>query len=114
MKKLALKMDDLRVESFPTAVDLTALAGTVRGLDTHNQANSDCWGTGCDQSLYDGDACAGGITNEPTGSNCYTLTQGNDDTCINCTARMALCTEEYYFCYVVSEGTCWTQDNCCP
>lgn len=115
MKKLALKLDDLSVESFETVMDPSSKMGTVRGHHSHNPADSACWGTGCNQSAGN-DHCGGYITEGQScgyQSECCTYTQGNDDTCINCTAQAANCTQDVYFCNVVTEGTCWTQHLCC-
>jgi hypothetical protein len=114
MKKLELRLENLSVDTFEMVVNPAAQMGTVRALHSHNQADSACWGTGCNQSMGE-DQCGGNTQDRSCGlnSDCCTYTQGNDDTCINCTAHIVNCTGDPYFCYVVSEGTCWTQSGCC-
>lgn len=109
MRKLTLDLDQISVESFDTMAPGRRARGTVQGQEytinpcdtvippTQNGAVSGCWGTGCDNS--GGDNCGGlGTHTDPYGD-CVTYTQGNDETCINCTARVAACTEDPAFCY---------------
>jgi hypothetical protein len=114
MRKLTLDLEQIAVESFDTSGARSARPGTVRGREytvdpchtvnpcdtvfppTENLALSACWGTGCNSG---GDNCGGvGSHTDPNGD-CVTYTQGMDETCINCTARVAACTEDPAFCY---------------
>lgn len=85
MKKLTLALDTLQVQSFNTAADEEAQAGTVRGMGTGLQ-DTDCSAVdacpsgrgctqigGCDTSTcetYDPEQCPSVVDACPTGRGC--------------------------------------------
>jgi hypothetical protein len=79
-KKIGLDLAELKVESFETSAEGQG-RGTVKGYST----------APCNPTIYPCD---------PTNyeDSCATYTEGGDETCMNCTARAAACTEGEY-CY---------------
>jgi len=107
MKKLALSLEDLAVESFDTTPRPGRTRGTVQAHDISDSTcyDVDCWcGTrvSCDGSCYDGDSCA-----DTCGDTCVLG-------CTTVTLNLTVCNRPLSLCGACTVGgTCVDPTNVC-